>query len=186
MAVEDTLSVEFTVRPGVFDAFEAMLNAKRIKALVNRIDRILFGKKGSLATSIKEQGRGNTTWQGLSDDYRDWKREMRKSGKSIAGESPPSKVISDKLWIRTGKFLEFTQKLGNGGRKTLVFNQQSLLTGREAFYEVFTDQSISYWEFADEKREVNFFTKEDRVEVASVIREWFEDLFVAKLQGRSA
>lgn len=169
----------------MFDALERQVEDKDVAELSNRFDRILFGARGSLAQSIKGQsGRGDENWDELSDEYFDWKAGMMVSGETIDNETPPNKVISTDIWIRTGKFLQFTKTIGNGKFKKIRVHPELIFKNR-AFWEVYTN-NVNYWVRADAMRKIAFFTDEDKKKIGSIFGLWMRKLMTKALQGRAA
>lgn len=182
---DDLLTVDFLVNEDLYDPLLKMVGKEEAEELVDRIDRILFGKKGSIAESIKGQaGRGGFDWPPLTSKYAAYKARLKQSGQPIPGEViPPRTVKSTKTWIRTGKFLEFAETRGEGRFKKVVIFPEAILRN-EIFMEVFVDQ-ISYWAFADQIRPIAAFTDDDEDKINRVFLEWIEGLIIRKLERDS-
>lgn len=177
------LRIDFTVKERDLPKFEELVTPTSATPLIERIDRILFGKKGTFAESIKAGGRGTGAWKPLSYDYFEWKKKMKASGFPVYPyETPPNKVISTDIWIRTGKMLQFTQTVGTAGFKRVKMYPENILKGKP-FYEVYVDdKSIPYWEYPNASRKLFEFTPEDQDAAQAVFTEWMQGLFVEAIR----
>ena len=183
-AFRDLFRMEVRIPEDLLGEFRRMATStRRVRELVERIDRWMFGKNGSLAKSIEMQGRGGRPWKPLSDEYFHYK--MEHIGEPTSGETiPPRDIISTDIWVRTGKFLEFTQTKGKGRLKRIVVKPKAMFEGKP-FYEVYV-RKIDYWVFANEQRPIAFFTKEDKRGIGNIVKEWTEDILAVALGMRAA
>jgi hypothetical protein len=175
--IADLLTIDFTFPETVLDAIMLHATPQRIRQLIDRIDRILFGRSGSLAKSIRSGDRpgANPNWKALSPEYREWKARAKKL-KTVLPEAPPNVVISTKLWIRTGKIMEFVTTVGESKWKTVKVYTDKLFTGKP-FMEIYVNSRlIPYWKYADDRRQLFFFTDEDREKINRIFEEWFISL----------
>lgn len=181
----DTLKLELVLTQGQFASLAETITPKDTEVLAQRFDRWMFGKKGSLSRSIKAQTRDNANWKPLSKRYHEWKVRMKKTKRPIPGEPPPNIVISDKIWIRTGKVRQFTETTGNGAFKTMRVFPQNLLSGRP-FYEVFA-KNIQYWQYPDKARRLMFFTDDDKRQMNIIFKNWLDKVVIRRMsRGRVA
>ncbi len=181
---KDLITLQLFLPDNFEDEIIRAATAKRVRELAGRLDRIMFGKRGSLATSIKEQsGRGGDGWDALDPGYEEWKRWAKLNGVQVA-EPAPNKIVSEKIWIRTGKMLEATQTLGNGRFKKIRVYPRALFGGGGPWVEWFISGfPASYYEFADASRPLFNFTDEDEKAMQAVVTEWLEQVIVAGLKA---
>lgn len=178
----DILRISLTIRAEDIPTLQEMVTPKTGAELINRIDRLLFGAKGSFLKSIKEGGRAGAPWKPLSPEYIAWKRQARTSGLVLKGEAAPNMVISDKVWIRTGKMLIFAATSGSSGTKKVRMYPERILGGGGPFYEVYVDDSkIPYWVYPNESRQLFKFTDEDQQAAQAVFTEWIQGLMTEAL-----
>jgi hypothetical protein len=158
------------------------------RELILHIDRWLFGKRGSLARDIKDQGgRVGYAWDELSERYYDWKEFMM--GEEIPGEKiPPKEVVSTDIWVRTGKMLEMVQTTGEGRFKTIKSYHGNFFNGAP-FIEWYVEK-LEYWVYANEKRPLFVFTDDDKHAISAIIHTWLgliiEDHLTGKGDGEAA
>lgn len=178
----DILNLELILTPNQFMKFSEMVGQGDVEAFADRLDRHMFGTQGSLAKSIESGAREpNTffdrkvfqrtgTWKNLTRPYLNWKRNRMADGQPIPGEAPPNTVISEKIWIRTGKVKQCVETIGNGAFKTMRTFWQNFMTNRP-FVEWFI-KGADYWKFANERRSLFHFTQDDKTVCNGIFYDW--------------
>lgn len=178
----DILSINLNIRAEDLPTLQEMVTPKTGAELINRVDRLLFGSKGSFLKSIKEGGRAGAPWKPLSPEYLAWKRQARTSGLLLKNEAPPNTVISDKVWVRTGKVLIFAATSGSSGTKKVCMYPERILGGGP-FYEVYIDDAkVPYWVYPNESRQLFKFSDEDQQAAQAVFTEWIQGLMTEALE----
>ena len=145
-----------------------------IETLAKSIDTGKFAGDGSLTRAIQGGGAPGAVWKPLTERYVARKKALL--GKPWPGEKVPPKVgIDTKIWIRTGKALEFTSTTGKGRLKQTSIRWRNFLGGRGPFYAVYV-KKIDYLLYANVKRPLIYWYPEDQAFMQAALDQMIRDV----------